>query len=63
MYQIKLEEKIIKLKKKNTDIENNEEIKDLTIKVKRCEEIFKKLKNFTFKNKIMKEAAILFYES
>ena len=62
-YQIDLEEHIIQLKKETVDIEKNEEINNLIKKVKSCETIFKKLKNYTFKHKVMREAMIFFYRN
>lgn len=61
-YQLELEERIIRMKKEKVNIDNNEEIKRLCIYVNKCDNLLKKLKNYTFKNKIMKEASILFYE-
>lgn len=61
-YQLELEERIINMKKEKLNIDNNEEIKILSNYVNKCDNLLKKLKNYTFKNKIMKEASILFYE-
>jgi len=61
-FQIDIEESIIKLKKQNNNIETNEEIKVLVSKVKQCELLFKRLKNYTFKIKVMKESSMLFYK-
>jgi hypothetical protein len=58
--QIDIEEEINKLRKENQNIEITEKIRNLVKKVQQCEVLFRKLKNLSFKTKIMKEAAMLF---
>lgn len=60
-YVLEMESNILTLKKKKSNLETKEIILSINKKITEGKKILKKLKNITFKNKIMREAAILFY--
>ena len=62
-FQIEIEEEINSLRKQKQTIEISERIFNLTKQVQQCDKLFRKLKNLPFKSKIMKEAAMVFYNN